>query len=536
MTAATTLTGKPPLDFKPTTPEEMAWCMSDPMWRICSGALYKILVKSDDGGGDDGLVLPFIPNAAQRQLLNGLHYRNIILKARQLGFTTLIVVVFLDATLFGVRNTRAGIVAHTDDAAKAIFRDKVKFAYLNLPDDLRTLMPLARDSADELLFAHNNSSIRVSTSMRSGTLQFLHVSEFGKICAKFPQRADEVVTGSIPALAGDGMLFIESTAEGRDGHFFKMCERSQQVNALGRPLTAKEYKFNFFAWWKAREYTVNPDGVTISRQEHEYFDQIEAENGCVITPGQRAWWIETRDNDFSGQDEKMWQEYPSTPKEAFQQSAAGCYYAIQMTAARKQGRIGRVPHTDGYPVFSFWDIGNSDGTAVWLVQPVGNEYRAVAFFEGWGEPYAHFVKQLTDWAAQHGAIYGGHYLPHDGAHERQGMDNNHSPRQMLEQLGLRNVEIVDRVNELQYGIQATRDLLGQCRFDEQACKEGIAHLDQYKKRWNATVGAWADTPLKDEHTEAADAFRQLAQAIGQGSIGRSRQQRPNRVNRSGRVV
>lgn len=530
------LTGKPPYDFQPTTEAELEWCMADPMWRICSGYLYKILIKDSNESDEDGLIRPFKPNSAQMILLGCLHFRNIILKARQLGFTTLIAVIFLDAALFGEKNLRAGIIAHTEDAAKAIFRDKVKFAYDHLPDDLRDLLPLKRDSADELLFLHNNSSIRVSTSMRSGTLQLLHVSEFGKICAKFPDRADEVVTGSIPALSQNGMLFIESTSEGRSGHFFKMSERAERISHENRKLTKKEYAFHFFAWWKAEEYTIDPDGVAISSAEHKYFDQIEAENDCVITLGQRAWWVETRDNDFSGQTEKMWQEYPSTPKEAFQQSTEGCYYAVQMTAARKQGRIGKVPHTHGYPVFTFWDIGNSDGTAVWLVQEVGTQFHIIGFFEGWGEPYAYFVNELNYWQVEHEAVFGGHFLPHDGNHERQGKDNNYSPKTMLEQLGLRNVEIVDKINELQYGIQATRDLIGSCWFDEVACKEGISHIDQYKKRWNATAGAWSDSPLKDEHTEAADALRQLAQAKNQGSIGRKRQTRPTRANRSARVV
>src|SRR3546814_9481721 len=79
---------------------------------------------------------------------------------------------------------RCGIVAQDREAAEVIFRDKVKLAYDRLPPELKAEMPLARDSANELLFAHNNSSIRVATSMRSGTIHRLHVSEFGKICAK----------------------------------------------------------------------------------------------------------------------------------------------------------------------------------------------------------------------------------------------------------------------------------------------------------------------------------------------------------------
>lgn len=536
-TAQTTaLTGEPPLDFVPQTEDELSWCLSDPMWRICSGQLYKIIVKDESDEDDGGLVLPFKPNAAQQVLLKNFHYRNIILKARQLGFTTLIAIVFLDATLFGTANSRAGIVCHTEDAAKAIFRDKVRFAYNQLPTYLRDAFPLGRDSADELLFAHNNSSIRVSTSMRSGTVHYLHVSEFGKICAKFPDRAEEVVTGTIPALAPTGTLFIESTAEGRDGHFFKMTTRAEALHNQGAKLSRKQFKFFFFAWWKAPEYRTDPDGVVISPAEHAYFDEIEGKMNTTLTPEQRAWWVSTRDNDFSGEDEKMWQEYPSTPAEAFQKSKAGCYYTVQINRARKEKRFTQVPHADGYPCFTFWDIGNSDGTAVWIIQQVGTQYRVLKFIEGWGEPYAHFVRELTNWADQHNAVWGGHYLPHDGAHERQGMDNNHSPRAMLDQLGLRNIEIVERVNELQYGIQATRDVFAQCWFDEAACKEGIDHLEAYQKRWNTTTASWMDTPLKNEHTEAADAFRQFAQTVGAGGFGRNTQQRPTRARRNGRIA
>ena len=108
-------------------------------------------------------------------------------KARQLGFTTLVCIVF-DTALFS-ENMRCGIIAQDREAAEVIFRDKVKFAYENLPEELKAAMPLARDSASELLFAHNNSSIRVATSMRSGTIHRLHISEFGKICAEISRQS-----------------------------------------------------------------------------------------------------------------------------------------------------------------------------------------------------------------------------------------------------------------------------------------------------------------------------------------------------------
>jgi hypothetical protein len=189
----------------------------NPVWRLHN--LYWITDKS-------GQIVKFRPNAEQRTFLENLHYRNAILKARQLGFSTLIQLIFLDAAVFN-SNIRAGVIADSLDNVTVIFRDKIKFAYDRLPEGIRAERYPLQDSTSELLLS-NNSSVRVGTSMRSGTLQYLHVSEFGKICAKHPDKAREVITGAIPAVAPDGFLFVESTAEGREGPFYDMVERARK--------------------------------------------------------------------------------------------------------------------------------------------------------------------------------------------------------------------------------------------------------------------------------------------------------------------
>lgn len=487
---------------------ELVKLLSDPWERLTSGKLYKILIKGDENDEDAGLEAPFIPNEHQIDFLENLHYRNIILKARQLGFTTAIAIYYLDCCLFR-ENVRAGMIAQDKPTAESLFRDKVKFAYDNLPPALRARMPLQRDSASELLFAHNNSAIKVSTSMRSGTLQYLHVSEFGKICAKFPDKAKEVLTGSIPAVAPDGIIVIESTAEGQDGAFYKMSETARKNKELERPLSKKDYRFHFYPWWGAKEYRLPADGIIITAKDHAYFDGIEQDCGTVIDNEQRAWWVATRDTDFSGESEKMWQEYPSTPAEAFQKSKEGCFYTEQFTRIRKEGRICRVPYRPGIPVNTFWDIGNSDGTAIWFHQRLGLQDLFIGFDEGWGESYEYFVKRMQ----AKGWLWGKHYLPHDGAHARQGQSANLSPQQMLQNLGLQNVVIVPRVSELIHGINKTREvLMGDTWFDETECKAGLVHLESYTRKFNKATGQYTSEPVKaDGHSEASDALRQFAQ-------------------------
>ena len=495
----------------PKDEAEFKECLADPWWRLTSGQLYKIMIKGDND--EDSLVIPFIPKEPQLNLYNNLHTRNDILKARQLGFTTAIQILFLDCCLFR-ENVRAATIAQNEDAAKKIFRDKLRFAYDNLPPSLRDAMPLKVENTSELVFAHNNSGIEVATSVRSGTKHYLHISEFGKICAKFPERAEEVITGSIPAVPTNGLLCIESTAEGQDGHFYKITKRAEDLMLSGKKLNPKDYKLHFYPWWGEKAYITNPEDVLLTDKDHAYFDKIEGQADCVISLDQRAWWVMTRDSEFSGEEEKMWQEYPSTIKEAFQKSKEGCYYTVQMTRARKEGRISAVPYREGIPVNTFWDIGSGDGTGVWLHQKVGQLDNWIGYIEGWGEPYSYYTKELDklDYS------WGVDYLPHDAKHVRQGTVVNISPKDKLKALGRKNIEIVPRVEEISHGIQATRDSFSTCWFDEEKCKEGIIHLESYRKKWNNTTARFMDVPVHDIHSESADAFRQFGQMQQSGKL------------------
>lgn len=501
-----------PLIELPTDEEELARCLADPEWRLFSGCLYKIMVKGDDESSES-FVLPFKPNAAQCRFIRRLWHRNLILKARQLGFTTMIAVVWLDHALFN-GNQRCGIIAQDREAVETIFRDKVKFAYENLPDEIRARFPLARDSAVELLFAHNNSSVRVGTSMRSGTIHRLHISEFGKICAKYPDKAKEVITGSIPAVPLTGVTVIESTAEGREGEFFKMVSVAEKNHASRKLLTSRDYRLHFYAWWMEPRYRMDSRKVLMTPEDHAYFDQVElrvAEDmgqQVTIDPDQRAWYTATKQADFSGADEKMWQEYPSFPAEAFQVSTEGNYYAKDMLQLRKRGGITRVPALD-LPVNTFWDIGRSDGCAIWFHQELRGEDRFIGYYEAHDEDLRHYVAHLRE----RGFLFGTHYLPHDADHKRLS-DYNKSTREQLQELmpGERFV-IVPRVTELMTGIYATRKHMKGCFIDELQCAEGISRLEGYRKRFSRTDNRYIDQPDKSNGcTEGADAFRQWAQA------------------------
>jgi len=495
----------------PTDPEQLAKCLADPEWRLFSGCLYQIMIKGDDG--EEAMVEPFKPNRAQRRFIRRLWHRNIILKARQLGFTTLIAILWLDHALFNA-NQRCGIIAQDREAAEAIFRDKVKFGYENLPEVIRARFPLGTDSKSELLFKHNNSSVRVGTSMRSGTIHRLLISEFGKICAKFPDKAIEVITGSIPAVPLSGITVIESTAEGTEGEFYKMTQIAQAKHYTKDLLTVRDYRFHFYAWWQEPRYRMEAALVNVQIEDHVYFDTIEHSMDCRIDPDQRAWYVATRNADFSGSEEKMWQEYPSTPDEAFQVSTEGNYYAKSMVELRKRGGITTVPTLD-LSVNTFWDIGNSDGCAIWFHQELRGEDRFIGYYEAHGEDLRHYVAELKS----KGYVFGTHFLPHDANHKRLS-DFNKSTRDMLQDLlpGER-FAIVPLITELTTGIQQTRKHLKGAYFDKAGTADGINRIDNYKKKYSRAEARFIDSPNKSNGcSEGADALRQWAQAKELGMI------------------
>lgn len=484
--------------------------LDDPIWRLEN--LYWIITKGDD---DDDLIVKFSPNKAQRKLLAKLWHRSLILKARQLGFTTLIAILWLDTALFSKFPVRCGIVAQDREAAEVILRDKVKFAYQRLPDELKERMPLTKESATEIMFGHNGASIRVATSYRGGTPHRLHISEFGKICAKHPDKAREVVTGSLPAVPKSGIAVIESTAEGQDGKFYEMTQLAIATAERGAKLTPKDWRFHFYPWWEATEYELPPDSVTFSESDNRYFTEVEGVIKRKLSPEKRAWYVATRRADFADEAPLMWQEYPSFPAEAFKVSTDGCYYATQLALARSQGRIVERLPVEAAPVWTFWDIGRGDMTAIWLMQKIGVQHRFIGYYEASGEELLHYVTELQ----RRGHVYARHFLPHEADYKRIGKnaDTNQSIKEMLEELWPgQTFEIVPRVTAINAGIQATRQAFASCWYDETACRDGLARLANYRKRWDRARGCWTDDPLHDDNSHGADAKRQFGQVLAAG--------------------
>jgi hypothetical protein len=443
-----------------------------------------------------GAKIQFRMNPDQAKFISDRHGLDVILKARQRGFTTVIQLDMLDDCLF-TPNLSAGVIAHSLTDAKAFFKDKIKFAYDNLPFEFQRIVPAENDSADSLRFG-NGSSIRVGVSLRSGTLQRLHVSEYGKLCAKYPDRAKEVKTGAFNTVHVGQQITVESTAEGRGGGYYEMVQAARKLADAHQPLTALDFKFHFYAWWTDEGYVLDGDVIETAEMA-EYFEAL-GQDGIRLTREQKNWYIKKAGQ----QGDDMKQEFPSTPDEAFDVALEGAYLATQMRKMRAEGRICRIPVLDA-PVYTTWDLGVADSMAITFWQDVGLERRAIDYLEDSGEGFGYYSAELN----KKGYNYSRHYMPHDAEHRRLGI-NAKSARQHAEDAGIKPVEVLPRIATEHDGIQASRAFLPNVWIDLERCARLILCLDSYRKEWDEKFAVWKDRPVHDEYSHGYKSFEAAA--------------------------
>jgi hypothetical protein len=468
--------------------------LDDPYKRL--NALYVVKNK-------DAMEVPFRMNWAQDRFFRAMHNRNVILKARQHGFSTFFQYFELDQCVFN-SNTSAAIVADNMDNAKAIFRDKIKFAYERLPDNIRAARKTIKDRDNELAFS-NGSLIRVRVTLRGGTYNLLHVSELGRIAAEDPERSKEIMTGAMEAVPLSGVIVVESTAKGSAGDFYDLCQKAQDIQKSGRRLTALDWKFHFFPWFEEPGYTIDPAGIVITQFYLEYYKKLRMDHKIELTTGQMAWYF-LKAAGATGLGAAMGQEYPSTPEEAFAQAIEGAYYSTQFVSAVGQGRITKVPHDPAVQVDTWWDLGIADSMDIWFTQDVGREIHVIDFYENSGEGLGHYVDVLREREKELKYHYRSHNAPHDI--EARELGTGKSRKEAAAALGVQFSTVPGLTVE--DGIDAVRRFLALCWFDEARCAAGLKSLRAYRKQWNERLGTWDAKPLHDLASHAADAFRMLA--------------------------
>lgn len=486
--------------------EEIKQKLHDPFWTI--NHLYRIVDKQS-------LDSPFQLNWAQKAMFENLHTRNIVLKARQIGSTTFWCLFFLNWALFKP-NQRLGIISYNLPSAHDILGKIIKHALRTLPEGILNLpqTQIKACSAREISFA-NGSSIRVDTTMRSGTLSGLLVTEFGKICARYPQKAEEIMTGSINTVPRDATVVIESTAEGASGYFFDLCKKAQEKEET--VLSSLDWKFFFFPWWKHADYELGNDKfsrdiqVTIPKYLKNYFDSLEKEHGICLSVYKKNWYT-LKYNELG---DSIKQEYPSTPQESFMGSTDGFWFLKELLQAKQEKRVTCVPYQPQLSTYTAWDIGYNDSAAIWVYQllPSGSVH-VIDYYENSSEGLAHYLSYLR--RQRYFDTIEAFYFPHDAA--ATDFATGLSVVTQAKQLGVK-ATVLDRYNSklnkstFVLEVQRARNLLARCYFDEEKTAIGIRNLESYRKKWNEQMGCYTSEAVHDFASHGSDAFRYMAQAI-----------------------
>lgn len=492
--------------------------LSDREWRMDN--LYHIVDK-------DGNKIQFVRNESQMQLWRNMWLLNILLKDRQRGFSTLIAIFILDSCLFS-SHTNAGIIdISLPDAQKKL--DKISFAYDNIPDIFKKIIPTQVDSKTGIEF-NNGSSCYVGTSHRGGTLQILHVSEFGKISVRFPDRAREIKTGALNTVSAGNFIFIESTAEGTNGEFFEFCKRARNLADRNQKLTPLDYKFHFFGWWEGTENEIDPEGIEISKEAEEYLVALEKEIGFKLSPRKRSWYAKKQEE----QGEDMSREYPGTPDEAFSAALEGVYLAGVIRQLKKKGQITVIPADPGTPVNTGWDFGISDHMTIWLHQRIKFQERLIGYISGTDEDVFYYWRELQKLPY----IYGYHFLPHDGDNRRIGTaasagEKPKKLKDLLAEAGMKNIKIVPRIPEKYVAIQEVKRWMPTAFIDSRECAKGIECLENFRREWDENNGKFKDHPKHNWAMHGYDGLETLVRGLNAHGIITDVQRRmPIRVPRN----
>jgi hypothetical protein len=271
----------------------------------------------------DTRIVPLILNQPQKRLYNTVKeqakqqkpIRIIILKARQMGFSTLTEALIFHRTVTR-RNVNSLIVAHKDESSNNLF-NMSKLFYENLPPELQPMRKAS--NARELVFEnptknqlekrHNpglRSKIKIATAGgqgvgRSDTLQNVHISEL----AFWPGDKKETLNGILQSVPNSPptMVIIESTANGFD-HFKELWDQAVAGESDFEPL--------FFPWFEMQEYRMKvPPGFELTEEEEKLKEAFGLDDEQLAW---RRWCIK---NNCSGDLNLFRQEYPCTPEEAF---------------------------------------------------------------------------------------------------------------------------------------------------------------------------------------------------------------------------
>jgi PBSX family phage terminase large subunit len=182
---------------------------------------------------------------------------------------------------------------------------------------------------------------------------------------------------------------------------------------------------------------------------------------------------------------------------------SGGIYTKEMAQAEQEGRITDVPFNNEFFVWTFWDIGMDDSTAIWFVQFVEDEIHLIDFYQNNNQSAMHYLDVLKQKEMQYGYKYSTVMLPHDGRVRE--WTNGRSRAETIEAQGFKT-EVI-KATSIADGINACKMIFDKCWFDKTKCAEGISALNNYRRKEDPINLTYSTEPLHDWTSHASDSFR-----------------------------
>lgn len=279
----------------------------------------------------------FIPNRAQRDYLKNRTGRDYILKARQLGFTTLEQLRKLRKVLLNT-NTTVATVAHERSKLDDIF-GIARYAWDNLPEEVKEPYNIKYNNVRELYFGSDSvnegSKYFVDLNMRSGTVHDLHVSELAKI-----KDIDDLFASTLEAVPKDGVITFETTANGLN-QAHDLWKQAQEGK--------NEFTPHFYNWTWDDEYWQTPPDDNKWKDEYKIlakrFNLISDIQSQFQISDAQFYWYYLKSIRLG---ERTKQEYPTVPEEAFLASSISVFDLFKVNQIKAGNVVRTIRGVDIY--------------------------------------------------------------------------------------------------------------------------------------------------------------------------------------------
>lgn len=190
----------------------------------------------------------------------------------------------------------------------------------------------------------------------------------------------------------------------------------------------------------------------------------------------------------------------------FNAAILGAFYAREMAAVRREGRIDQIEALPDRPVHRAWDIGVRDDTSIWWFQVVGTQIFILDCYTASGGGVDHYAEVIEQRRQENGWRNGVDFVPHDARVKEWGTGRTRV--ETMQAYGLKP-QLVPLASKMD-GINAVRRTLPRCVFHPRTEETGVAALEQYRREWDDERKAFKATEVHDWTSHLADAFRYLA--------------------------